>query len=135
MTQPTLSPGEHVLFQCHPGSWADPLARVLTFDTYEAQRRRIWFTVTTQRVILTRRSSRREHAIPAADVQDVKARVKNRAARVIVRSAGRRARLKFAPLPPREADLLVAAVWQAKSAAASSQPGMPVQGAQIDRTG
>jgi membrane protein YdbS with pleckstrin-like domain len=89
MAAPRLNPGEQIIFTAHPGGWTLIYAYVLTLGLYAFWRPAKHFTVTDQRVILSKGwVTRTTRFVPIHMVQDAKERIALGVGSVTISSAG-----------------------------------------------
>lgn len=89
MAAPRIHADETVQFQAHPGSWQLAFAYLVTLGLYAIVQRTTTYTVTDQRVILTRGViTRTSQSVPLHMVQDASDETTLGVGRVVLSSAG-----------------------------------------------
>ena len=124
MSAPRLQPGETIVFETHPGSYAIWGRYLITLGLYGAWRRAACFTVTDQRVIMTRGLvlSKSQRSVPVDMVQDASVQTTMGVGSVLVSTAGGSASVeRFSPLRSETARELSDVILQQRDKARAAQ--------------
>ena len=119
MSAPKLQRGEQTILAAHPTGWNLAYAYLFTLGLYEVWRRATWFTVTDQRVILSKGIiTRTQRSIPVDMVQDATVTTQLGIGTVFVTTAGGQASaLRLSPLTSAEAHEISDAILTQRRAA------------------
>ena len=120
MSEPRLQPGETIVFETHPGSYALLGRYIISLGWYKFWRQAAYFTVTDQRVIQSYGLlvSKSQRSVPVDMVQDASVQTTMGIGTVLVTTAGGSAsEERFGPLPAETAREMSDAILQQRNKA------------------
>jgi len=89
MSAPKLQRGEQTILAIHPTAWTLGMAYIFTLGLYELWRRATWFTITDQRVILSKGIvTRTQRSVPVDMIQDATVTTQLGVGWILVTTAG-----------------------------------------------